>query len=62
MLSGGNKVKSALAAGYFNDKFSRILEGEAYSDQIKMRRQSRLKEGQKNLGKPFIPSSGDKKP
>lgn len=61
MLSGGVKSKSALPAGYFNDKFSRILEGEAYSDQVKMRRQYRQKEAQKNIGKPFIPSHGDKK-
>ena len=61
MLSGAPKSKSALPAGYFSDKFSRILEGEAYSDQVKMRRQYRQKEAQKNIGKPFIPSSGEKK-
>lgn len=61
MLPGGPKAKSALPAGYFSDKFSRVLEGEAYSDQVKMRRQYRQKEAQKNIGKPFIPSSGEKK-
>lgn len=61
MLPGGVKSKSALQTGYFNDKFSRVMEGESYSDQVKMRRQFRLKESQKNLGKPFIPSSGEKK-
>lgn len=62
MLSGAEKIKSANQAGYFSDKFQRVLEGEAYSDQAKMRRQYRLKESQKNVGKPFVPSSVDKKP
>jgi Domain of unknown function (DUF4586) len=61
MLPGGVKSKSALQTGYFDEKFGRVLEGEAYSDQIKMRRQFRLKEAQKNIGKPFVPSSGEKK-
>lgn len=61
VLPGGSKLPSALQHGYFNDKFHRILEGEAYTDPIKIRRQQRLKEAQKNLGKPFLPSSGDKK-
>ena len=62
MLPGGNKEKCARQDGYFNDKFGRMFEGEAYSDPIKQRRQHRMKESQKNLGKPFLPSSGDKKP
>jgi len=62
MHPGGNKDKSARQDGYFNDKFDRVFEGEAYSDPIKQRRQHRIKEGQKNLGKPFLPSSGEKKP
>ena len=61
MLPGGSKARSALQAGYFNDKFGRMMEGEAYSDPIKMRRQHRVKENQKNIGKPFLPSSGEKK-
>ncbi len=61
MLAGGGKSKSAMQSGYFSDTFSRVMEGEAYSDQVKMRRQSRLKEAQKNIGKPFVPSSGEKK-
>ena len=61
MLPGGSKDKSALQAGYFNEKYNRILEGEAYSDPIKIRRQYRLKEASKNIGKAFMPSSGDKK-
>lgn len=60
MLPGGSKTRSALQTGYFQDKFGRILEGEAFSDPIKIRRQSRLKEGQKNIGKAFLPSSGEK--
>lgn len=60
MLPGGSKTRSALAAGYFNDKYARVLEGEAYSDPIKTRRQHRLKEGQKNIGKPFLPSNAEK--
>jgi len=61
MLPGGRKTKSALPSGYFNDKFSRVLEGESYTDPVKMRRQDRLKDAQKNIGKPFMPSSGLKK-
>lgn len=60
MLPGGHKTRSALQAGYFQDKFGRVLEGEAYSDPIKIRRQTRLKEAQRNIGKAFLPSSGEK--
>jgi len=62
MLPGGSKTRSALQAGYFNDKFVRVMENEAYTDPIKMRRQYRLKESKKNIGKPFLPSSGEKQP
>ncbi|KAK2152697.1 hypothetical protein LSH36_321g05015 [Paralvinella palmiformis] len=61
ILPGGSKTRSSLQAGYFNDKFARVLEGEAYTDPIKMRRQYRLKEAKKNIGKPFLPSNGEKK-
>lgn len=61
MLAGGGKSKSALPVGYFADKFSRVLEGESYTDPVKMRRQDRMKDAQKNIGKPFLPSSGEKK-
>ena len=61
MLPGGSKTRTGLQAGYFHDKFNRVMEGESYSDPIKMRRQHRIKESQKNIGKPFLPSSGDKK-
>lgn len=60
MLPGGSKTRSALQAGYFTDKFGRILEGEAFTDPIKIRRQNRLKEAQRNIGKAFLPSSGEK--
>lgn len=62
MLPGGLKDKCAKQDGYFKDKYDRVFEGEAYTDPIKMRRQHRIKENQKNIGKPFLPSSGDKKP
>ena len=37
-------------------------QGEAYSDPVKHRRQMRLKEAKKNIGKAWVPSSGSKKP
>lgn len=62
MLPGGSKTKSALpgGSGYFQG-FSRMMEGEAYSDPIKMRRQNRLKESKKNIAKAFLPSNGEKR-
>lgn len=60
MLPGGSKTRSALQAGYFDDKFTRIMESEAYSDPVKTRRQQRVKESKKNIGKAFLPSSGTK--
>jgi len=62
MLPGGSKTRSALQAGLFSERFNRVMEGEAYSDPIKMRRQHRLKESQRNIAKAFLPSSGEKKP
>lgn len=62
MLPGGSKGRSALQAGYFDNQFKRIMEKEAYSDPIKQRRQARLKETKKNIGKAFLPNSGEKKP
>lgn len=62
MLSSGSKLKSGTQAGYFTESFPRILEGEAYSDQVKMRRDYRKKEAAKNIAKPFVPSSGEKLP
>ena len=60
MLPGGSKIRSALQAGYFDEKFTRVFESEAYSDPVKRRRQNRLKEANKNIGKAFLPSSGEK--
>ncbi|XP_078318342.1 cilia-and flagella-associated protein 96-like isoform X3 [Crassostrea virginica] len=62
MLTEGSKEKSALQPGYFQKAYTRVFEGESYTDPIKLRRQHRLKEMQKNIGKPFLPSSGEKKP
>lgn len=61
MLPGGSKDRSALQSGYFAEKFGRVFDGEGYSDPIKLRRLHRLQEAKKNLSKPFLPSSGDKK-
>lgn len=61
MLPGGSKDRSALQHGYFDNHYGRVFEAEAYSDPVKTRRQQRLKEAQKNIGKPFLPSNGEKK-
>lgn len=61
MMTEASKDRSARLDGYFTNKFDRVFEGEAYSDPIKQRRQYRIKEAQKNLGKPFMPSNGEKK-
>ncbi|PIK35996.1 putative UPF0602 protein C4orf47-like [Apostichopus japonicus] len=62
MLPGGSKTITALQGGYFDEKFARVMEGEAYTDPVKRRRQERLKGSKKNIGTAFLPSSGDKKP
>lgn len=62
ILPGGTKMRSAQQYGYFNEKFNRVFEGEGYTDPIKRRRQHRLTEGKKNIGKPFLPSNGEKQP
>lgn len=62
MLPGGSKMRSALQAGYFDQKFNRIMEGEAFSDPVKRRRQQKLKGSKLNLGKAFVPSNGEKLP
>jgi len=62
MLPGGSKTRSALQAGYFEGGFKRIMEKEAYTDSIKMRRHDRLNQNKKNISsKPFYPSSFTKK-
>lgn len=62
MLPGGSKTRSALQSGYFDQKFNRIMEGEAFTDPVKHRRQDKLKSSKLNLGKAFVPSSGEKLP
>eukprot|EP00794_Sanderia_malayensis_P012154 gene12154-13408_t len=62
MLPGGSKTKSALQNGYFDKTFVRTLEGEAYSDAVKRRRQDRIKESKKNISKAFMPSHAGKEP
>ncbi|XP_033127385.1 UPF0602 protein C4orf47 homolog [Anneissia japonica] len=62
MLPGGSKTRSSLQSGYFDDKYNRVMEGEAYSDPVKRRRQERIQQSKKNIGKAFLPSNGDKKP
>ncbi len=62
MLPGGSKTKSALQSGYFDKSFVRTLEGEAYSDAVKRRRQDRIEESKKNLSKAFMPSHSGKQP
>lgn len=54
------KIRSGTQDGYFAETYNRILDGEAYTDQIKLRRQSQVKELKKNIAKNFIPSSGYK--
>lgn len=56
MLPGGTKQKSALAHGYMSD-FSRVFEGEGYSDPIRTRRQDRLKASSRNLSRSWNPTS-----
>uniref|UniRef100_A0A0B6ZX50 Cilia-and flagella-associated protein 96 n=1 Tax=Arion vulgaris TaxID=1028688 RepID=A0A0B6ZX50_9EUPU len=60
MLPGGLKEKSAKQDGYFDEKFSRVMEGEAYSDPVKLRRQQKIASSKKNLSKAFMPTSGNR--
>ena len=62
MLPGGSKCKTALQAGYFDKTFNRIMTGEAHSDPVKLRRQDRLEQSKRNLGKAFMPSHAGKNP
>ncbi|XP_036022396.1 UPF0602 protein C4orf47 homolog isoform X2 [Onychomys torridus] len=62
MLPGGSKQMSSLQAGYFDTQFARIFEGEGYVSLNQVRRRFMMAESKKNLGKAFIPSSGEKKP
>ncbi|XP_040274687.1 UPF0602 protein C4orf47 homolog [Bufo bufo] len=62
MLPGGAKSMENTLGGYFDTQFKRTFEGEAYSDPLKHRRQYRMQQAKKNLGKAFLPSNGEKKP
>ncbi|XP_028932201.1 UPF0602 protein C4orf47 homolog isoform X2 [Ornithorhynchus anatinus] len=62
MLPGGTKVMSDLQPGYFEPHFIRTFEGEGYTNMNQLRRRYLLEETKKNLGKAFLPSSGEKKP
>ncbi|KAG8453714.1 hypothetical protein GDO86_000370 [Hymenochirus boettgeri] len=61
ILPGGSKTMANTLGGYFDSQFKRVFEGESYSDPLKQRRQYRMQQSKKNLGKPFVPSSGEKK-
>eukprot|EP00731_Ephydatia_muelleri_P004029 Em0002g205a len=56
------KPKTADMTGYFGKTFDRVMEGEALTDPIKIRRRQRMEETKKNLGKAWVPNSGEKKP
>ncbi|XP_018431307.1 PREDICTED: UPF0602 protein C4orf47 homolog [Nanorana parkeri] len=62
MFPGGSKTMANTLGGYFDAQFKRTFEGEAYSDPLKQRRQYRIQQAKKNLGKSFLPSNGEKKP
>lgn len=63
MLPGGSKAMSGTQAGYFDTKYMRVLEGEAYTDAIKNRRINRINNMKKNIvSKPWLPSNFTKRP
>ncbi|KAM4710559.1 cilia-and flagella-associated protein 96 isoform 1-T2 [Discoglossus pictus] len=62
MLPGGSKTLANLQGGYFDPQFKRVFDGESYSDPLKQKRQYRMQQAKKNVGKTFLPSSGEKKP
>ncbi|XP_075716296.1 cilia-and flagella-associated protein 96 isoform X2 [Rhinoderma darwinii] len=61
MFPGGAKSMANTLGGYFDTQFKRTFEGEAYSDPLKQRRQYRMQQAKKNVGKAFLPSNGEKK-
>lgn len=62
MLPGGSKTRAGTQAGYFDSGYKRVLEGEAYTDPIKMRRAERIKNMKKNIvSKAWLPSNFTKK-
>ncbi|XP_076458537.1 cilia-and flagella-associated protein 96-like [Babylonia areolata] len=60
LLPGGSKMNSALQHGYFEPKFNRVFEGEAYSEPVSIRRRYRMEQRKKDIGKPFLPANGPK--
>ncbi|OAF66590.1 hypothetical protein A3Q56_05696 [Intoshia linei] len=60
LMTSNSKPISNTQSGYFSKKFDRILEGEAYTDKIKLKRQFRIKEKRKQVGKTFIPNNFEK--
>eukprot|EP00112_Aurelia_sp_Birch-Aquarium-sp1_P000363 Seg1031.7 transcript_id=Seg1031.7/GoldUCD/mRNA.D3Y31 product="UPF0602 protein C4orf47-like" protein_id=Seg1031.7/GoldUCD/D3Y31 len=60
ILPGGSKTKSAHQGGYFDKKFVRVMEGESYADPVSRRRQDRIKQLNRNIGKAFVPSQPGK--
>lgn len=62
MLSEGIKVRDATQAGYFDHNFTRVFEGEGYSDPVRLSRQNRNKAKLKNLAKDWTPNNGLKMP
>ncbi|KAL8609736.1 hypothetical protein ACOMHN_042775 [Nucella lapillus] len=61
MFPGGSKVNSALQHGYFDVKFNRAFEGEAYSDPVALRRRFRKEQRKRDIGgRPFLPANGPK--
>ncbi|XP_068134796.1 cilia-and flagella-associated protein 96 [Hyperolius riggenbachi] len=62
LLPGGSKSMANTLGGYFDSQCKRVFEGESYTDPLKQRRQYRMQQAKKNLGKAFLPSNGEKKP
>lgn len=60
-MTTGDKSRSAQQAGYFEPVYKRIMEKEALSDAVQLRRQQRLKKAKKIRGRGiWIPSDGNK--
>ncbi|XP_033949372.1 cilia-and flagella-associated protein 96 [Pseudochaenichthys georgianus] len=55
MLAGVSKQRCALQNGFFDQSFKRIFEREALSDPVRLARQNRNQQNNKNLGKAFLP-------
>ncbi|KAJ8383108.1 hypothetical protein SKAU_G00038860 [Synaphobranchus kaupii] len=62
MIVSVPKRRSALQVGYFDTQFKRIFEKEAVTDPVKLRRQYRMEQAKRNIGKAFLPSNGEKRP